>query len=176
MATVTLRRSDLFPVGTTVGIYPRGSGAPAGYDGPPRAAAIASAIVDAAGLLTVTDVGILAGTDYNAYAKIGTEHRYARVRSTVDTFDRGTVVGTGDITNGSFTILNAAASSGSFQIGQVLSGAGIKAGTTINNIVGATLAIDQAATATALGSALTGEGGKRWVSRVKARKALIGTT
>jgi hypothetical protein len=176
MATVTLRRSDLFPVGTTVGIYPRGSGAPAGYDGPPRSAVLASAIVDAAGLLTVTDPAVLSGTDYNAYAKIGSEHRYARVRSTLDVHDYGRVVGTGDITSGSFTILNAAASSGSFQIGQVLSGPGIKPGTTINNIVGGTLAIDQAATATTIGVALQGEGGKRWVGRVKTRKALIGTT
>jgi hypothetical protein len=46
--------------------------------------AIASASVDAAGLLTVTNAGILQGVDYVAYALVAGEHRYVRCRSTLD--------------------------------------------------------------------------------------------
>jgi hypothetical protein len=81
MATVTLRRSDLFPVGTSVGIYPANARRP---DQPPTSSVVASAAVDAAGLLTVTDAGITSYKDWVAYAKIGSEHRYARCRSTLD--------------------------------------------------------------------------------------------
>jgi hypothetical protein len=81
MATVTLRRSDLFPVAQSVGIYP----AAAKRSGQaPTSAVIASAAVDAAGLLTVTNAGILSYTDYVAYASVGGEHRYATLRSTLD--------------------------------------------------------------------------------------------
>jgi hypothetical protein len=81
MATVTLRRSDLFPVGTTVALYPataQRAGAP------PTAAPVASAsaAVDADGLLTITHANVLGYTPYVAYAAVGGEHRYARVRST----------------------------------------------------------------------------------------------
>jgi hypothetical protein len=68
MATVTLRRSDLFPVGTTVGIYPR---AARDIDSPPRSQVLASAAVDAAGLLTVTDPAIPSLTALLAYAQVG---------------------------------------------------------------------------------------------------------
>lgn len=44
----------------------------------------ASAAVDAAGLLTVTNAGILQGIDYVAYALVGGVHRYVRCRSTLD--------------------------------------------------------------------------------------------
>ena len=63
MATVTLRRSDLFPVGTTVGIHPVGSQQ---QGGPPTAAEIANAAVDGAGLLTVTSGSIGSYTTYVA--------------------------------------------------------------------------------------------------------------
>jgi hypothetical protein len=82
MPTVLLSRSDVFPVGQSVGIYPAASQqfgmAPVG------AAAIASASVDAAGLLTVTNAGILQGVPYVAYALVGGVHRYVSVRSTLD--------------------------------------------------------------------------------------------
>jgi hypothetical protein len=83
MATVTLNRSDLFPVGTLVGIYP-GNSRPQAKDGPPTSAVIASGTVDAAGALSVTNAGILSYTTYQAYANVGGEHRYARLRSTLD--------------------------------------------------------------------------------------------
>lgn len=86
MPTVTIARSDIFPVGTSVGIHPAGSQrpgvAPAG--GPPTSAAIASGTVDAAGNLSVTNAGILSYTPYVAYALVNGEHRYARLRSTAD--------------------------------------------------------------------------------------------
>ena len=94
MATVTIRRSDLFPVGQSVGIYPAG----ACQNGQaPTSAVIASAAVDAAGLLTVTDAGILSYRPYVAYALVGGEHRYANLRSTLDAHGnavRGKRVGT----------------------------------------------------------------------------------
>jgi hypothetical protein len=96
MATVTLARSDAFPVGTTVGIYPagaqrQGSSTPQ----PPTASVIASAAVDAAGLLTVTNAGILQGVDYVAAAQVGGVWTYVRARSTLDVADRGSASGDG---------------------------------------------------------------------------------
>src|SRR5687768_5903004 len=103
MATVTLRRSDIFPVGTTVGIYPARAQR---FGQAPTAAVVASAAVDAAGLLTVTDAGILSYTGYVAYALVGSEHRYARLRSTLDVHDAGTAVGTCDTTDTSVALAN----------------------------------------------------------------------
>jgi hypothetical protein len=68
MATVTLRRSDLYPVSTTVGIYPRGA---RDVGNPPKGQVLASAAVDAAGLLTVTDPAIPSLTALVAYAQTG---------------------------------------------------------------------------------------------------------
>lgn len=103
MARITLNRSDLFPVGTTVGIYaspiPQSGGLPGN-------AAITTAVVDAAGLLTVDHASILPYTGYVAYASVGGEHRYARVRSTLDTFDTGGGSGTGDTATNT-TVSNA---------------------------------------------------------------------
>jgi len=83
MATVTLNRSDLFPVGTTVALYPAAS---KNEGGPPTSAAVASASanVDAAGLLTITHANVVQYTPYVAYAKVGNDHRYAYVKSTLD--------------------------------------------------------------------------------------------
>jgi hypothetical protein len=80
MATITvLKRNDLFPVGTSCGIWP--AAAPK-EDAPPAGpAAIASATVDAAGILTVTNAGIVDQTPYVAYALVGGQHRYLRVRT-----------------------------------------------------------------------------------------------
>jgi hypothetical protein len=87
MPTVSLR-SPAFPVGQSVAIYPLAQQnlTPSGAGAAPigSAAAIASAAVDAAGLLTVTNAGILQGVDYVAYALVAGEHRYVRCRSTLD--------------------------------------------------------------------------------------------
>jgi hypothetical protein len=122
MATVTLARSDAFPVGTTVGIYPagaqrQGSSTPQ----PPTASVIASAAVDAAGLLTVTNAGILQGVDYVAAAQVGGVWTYVRARSTLDVADRGSASGTGTTTNGSPVVTSPVATSGAFAVGQRLS-------------------------------------------------------
>lgn len=80
MATITVnKRSDLFPVGTSCGVWP----AAAQKDGaaPAGPAAIASATVDSAGTLTVTNAGIVDQTPYVAYALVGGQHRYLRVRT-----------------------------------------------------------------------------------------------
>lgn len=83
MATVTLSRSDLFPVGQSVAVYP-GTSRPPGADGPPTASFIIGGTVDAAGNLSITSGSILSYTTYLIYAQVNGEHRYARVRSTLD--------------------------------------------------------------------------------------------
>jgi hypothetical protein len=122
MATVTLRRSDLFPVGTTVGIYPR---AARDVDSPPRAQVLASAAVDAAGLLTVTDPAIPSLTALLAYAQVGGVHTYVMVRSTLDITDTGSATGTGTTTNGSVVVTSPVATTGAYAIGQRISTAAV---------------------------------------------------
>src|SRR4051794_16082555 len=103
MPTVTVSRSDLWPVGTTVGIYAGGAHNPGGA---PLGAAITTGTVDAAGALSVTNAGLLSLTRYTAAAQIGSEWRYCRVRSTLDVTDKGTATGTVDTTSGSTTLAN----------------------------------------------------------------------
>jgi hypothetical protein len=159
MATVTLRRSDLFPVGTTVGIYPAQSqrgGQPGG--GPPTSAAIASAAVDAAGLLTVTNAGILSYTDYVAYAQVSGEHRYARLRSTLDFTTTGRRWGRGTRRAAARRSRASVASAGAFAIGQRITGPGIPPGTYLISGSGGSWTMSDKATATATGVALAAEG------------------
>lgn len=196
MATVTLRRSDIFPVGTSVGIYPaasqrRGQNPP----GPPTAAAIASATVDAAGLLTVTNAGILSYTQYVAYALVSGEHRYANLRSTLDIYDTGRATGTGDTTNTSAALANVSAATGAFAIGQRVSGPGIPPGTFLIAGSGASWTMSDKATASAtvsieghgaspaiaggpggIGAQLQPVGVTRWRAQVMQRRAAIGTS
>jgi hypothetical protein len=121
MATVTLR-SDLFPVGTTVSIYPaRRAAGRAGPSGPPTAQAIASAAVDAAGLLTVTNAGIVQGADYVASAQVNGVWRYVKLRSTLDVTDTGSAAGTGTTTSGSAVVTSPVATTGAFAVGQRIS-------------------------------------------------------
>lgn len=103
MASISLNRSDLFPVGTTVSIV---AGSPPPDGGPPAGTVVTTGVVDAAGLLTVSHAGILSLSSYVAYAQVGSEHRYAKVRSTLDVFDTGGGTGTGD-TASSVTVSNA---------------------------------------------------------------------
>jgi hypothetical protein len=83
MPTDTLR-SPSFPVGTSVGIFPRAARRDsASWPAPqaPDGSAIASAAVDAAGLLTVTHAGITDHVPLVAYALVNGEHRYVNMRS-----------------------------------------------------------------------------------------------
>lgn len=83
MATVTLAgRNDRFPVGTTVGFYPKGSRREGQA---PSAASITTASADATGV-TATNAGLLQGVDYELYAAVGGEHRYLEARSTLDVY------------------------------------------------------------------------------------------
>lgn len=82
MATLTCSRSDLFPPGTAVTVHP----ALSKRDGQaPTAASIASGTVDSAGALSITDSDIVGYTGFVLYALVGSEHRYAFARSTLDT-------------------------------------------------------------------------------------------
>lgn len=173
MPTAAISRSDLWPVGTVVGIYPAGAHNPGAA---PTAAAIATGTVDAAGALSVTNAGILSGTSYLAYASVGGEHRYARVRSTLDTHDRGVFTATGDTTSGSATVSNASATVGTIQAGMRISGPGIPPGTEILNVSGGTLTLSDKATATAIGAALAGESAYAWRAKLRRRKIAIGTS
>lgn len=255
MATVTLARSDLFPVGTTVGIY---DAAQPPDGGPPHGSALATGVVDAAGLLTVSAAAILSLRTLLAYALVGSTHTYARVRSTLDVFDTGGGTGTGD-TASSVTVSNAGISlpngagavtavaatdlftktghgfdvgqalrftaltggtgitagktyyviaSGltandfkvsatpggatidvtadltagtvsraqAFQAGQFITGPGIPAGTKILTVVGDTLTLSAAATATANGVALVAYGAQTWQAVVRRRRVAMGTS
>jgi hypothetical protein len=154
MATVTIARSDLFPVGTTVGIYPAGAFPPANQvPSAPGAAAIA-----ANGTLTVTDAGILSYTRYVAAANVGGTWVYARCRSTLDAFDYGRALGTGDTVSGSAALANVVATSGAFAVGQRISGPGIPGGTFLRAGSGAAWTMTAAATATGTTVALEGNG------------------
>lgn len=87
MANVTVaNRSDVFPVGTSVSLFPRSSSRAhevkpndptPGTPGPPWGTAIATATVAANGSLTFT--GAAANTEYIAYAQVGGVHRELRV-------------------------------------------------------------------------------------------------
>jgi hypothetical protein len=159
MATVTIARSDLFPVGTTVGIYPAGAFPPANQTpSAPGAAAIASAAVAANGTLTVTDAGILSYTRYVAAANVGGTWVYARCRSTLDAFDYGRALGTGDTVSGSTALANVVATSGAFAVGQRISGPGIPGGTFLRAGSGAAWTMTAPATATGTTVALEGNG------------------
>lgn len=157
MATATIARSDLWPVGTSVGIYPAASKVPGQ---PPGSPAIASASVDAAGLLTITNAGVLAGTRYVCYAAINGDHRYAFVMSTADTFDRGLAVGTGDTATGSANLANVSASSGAFAAGQRINGPGIPSGTRLISGSGNAWVMSTKATANGSGVALVADGAR----------------
>jgi hypothetical protein len=171
MATFLLRRSDLFPVGTSVGAYPNATPA-ADHDGAPPGAPFESATVDAAGLATFTTLAV--DTPYVFAANVG---GWRKIRGRVGTpLDSGRTVGTGDTTNGAATVANAAATTGTWRVGQRITGAGIPVGTFIKSISGATLTMTNNATATAVGVALEGHGGKSWRASVAQRRSAIGTT
>jgi hypothetical protein len=175
MPSVIVSRSDLFPPGTSAGIYP-GTSKPPGGVGPPGAPAIASATVAAGGTLTVTDAGILQGVGYQAYAQVGGENRYVRVRSSLDVTDTGKAVGTGDTASGSASLANVTATSGAFAIGQRVTGPGIPPGTYLIAGSGASWTMSDKATATASTVALEGHGRDRWRAKVMQRRAAIGTS
>lgn len=173
MATVTLRRSDLFPVGTQVGIYPGGSDQPGAQ---PRAAELAHATVDSDGLLTVTDAAVGSGRALIAAASVGGEWRYARCRSTLDLQDIGSAVGTGDTVSGSTALANVSATSGTFQNGQRITGPGIPGGTTLVTGSGAAWVMSAKATATANTVALKADSAYVWQARLRRRRVALGTS
>lgn len=173
MPTLTINRSDTFPVGTSVAAIAEGGINPGG---PAKAATIASATVGSDGALSITDAGIVSGTMYGLYASVGGEHRYLRARSTLDVFDTGTFTATGDTTASSATVLNASASSGAIQAGMRISGTGIPANTYILTVASTTLTLSTAATATATGVTLKGDGAYTWRAKVRRRRAAISTS
>lgn len=194
MPTATLSRSDAFPVGTSVGIYPFTARR---YGQPPTAAVIASGTVDAAGALSVTNAGILQGADYVAYAAVNGEHRYVTVRSTLDVTATGRATGTATTTSGSAALTSVSASTGAFAIGQRVAGTGIPGGTFLIAGSGGSWTMSGPASASAAGVAIEGHGANpavtggtgqigqslvpvtvstRWQAKVRQRRAAIGTS
>lgn len=194
MPTITLARSDLFPVGQSVGIYADGAQNMEG--GAPNGAAIASATVDAAGLLTVTNAAILSLTRYVAAASVGGTWRYARCRSTLDVTDLGRATGTATLTSGSPAITSVVASTGAWAIGQRIVNApgsvGIPPGTFLVAGSGGSWTMSAAATASGAGVGIEGHGAtvpvavlgatavtspiSRWRARVMQRRSIAGTS
>jgi hypothetical protein len=189
VATVTLARSDVFPVGTTVGIYPGASF----VDGQaPGSAVIASAAVDAAGLLTVTSGSIASLTPYIASASVNGVWRSLRVRSTLDVTDYGRATGTATTSSGSANLTSVSASTGVFAIGQRVTGPGIPAGTFLISGSGASWTMSDKATASATvsieaygaqaGAAVLGATvipsriNTRWRAQLLQRRATAGTS
>lgn len=194
MPTVTLTgRSDLFPVGTTVGIYAGNSQRPA--PGPPTSPAIATGVVDAAGNLSVTNAGILQGVRYSAYANVGGIDVSTQVRSTLDVSDTGKGIGTATL-NSTTALTLVSATVGAFAIGQRITGPGIPAGTYLIAGSGANWTMSAAATASGAGVAIQAEGASpavvppdkgvgalavpvpvtTWRAKVAQRRAIIGTS
>jgi hypothetical protein len=188
MATITLARSDLFPVGTLVGIYPDGSMPPGTQaSSAPGAAAVATGTVAADGTLTVTNASVASA------ASVSSVWNYCRVRSTLDVFDYGRAVGTGDTVSGSAALANVVATTGAFAVGQRISGPGIPGGTFL--IAGSGAAWTMSATATATGTtvALEGNGAQvpatnlgataipsrvrtGWAAQLRQRRQIAGTS
>jgi hypothetical protein len=190
MATVTLARSDVFPVGTTVGIYPGNSFVPGQA---PGSAVIASAAVDAAGLLTVTNAGILSLTPYIASAQVGGVWQSLRVRSTLDVFDYGRAVGTWTTISGNVAVSSASLSSGALAVGQRIVSADFPAGVYVVSGSGTSWVLSDKATASGSGKAFEGHGAQapavnlgatavpqtqntRWAAKVRQRRAIAGTS
>lgn len=189
MPTITFSRADIFGPSTSVAVYP----AAAARDGaPPIGSSIASASTDSAGAFTITNAGILQGVPYAAYALINGEHRYLRVRSTLDVTDRGVAVGTATL-NGTTALTSVVASSGAFAIGQRISGAGIPPGTRLFSGSGANWTMTGAATASGAGVAIAADGARApvvvlgaaptpqtisttWQAKVRQRRAAAGTS
>jgi hypothetical protein len=188
MPTLTISRSDLWPVGTSVGVYPGDSQTPAA----PGAAAITSGTVASDGSLSITNAGILAGTTYVCAAQVGGEWRSARARSTLDTFDAGTAAGTATTVSGSPNLSSVSASSGAFANGQLITGPGIPPQTRLFSGSGASWVMTAAATASAtvsvvaygarvpvavLGSTVNPQTqSSNWAARLRQRRVTAGTS
>jgi hypothetical protein len=190
VATITAARSDVFPVGTSVGAYVAAAKNPGQAPGAP---AIASASVAADGSLTITNAGIASLTPYVLAAQVNGTWQYIHARSTLDTFDRGTAVGTADTTNGSASLANVTASSGAFAVGQRINGAGIPSGTRLISGSGAAWVMSATATATASTVPVVTDGGRApaanlgataipsrastpWQVQLRQRRSIAGTS
>jgi hypothetical protein len=173
MPTLTVNRSDVFPVGTTVAVIPEGGVYPGN---PQTGASIATGVVAADGSLSITNAGILSYTTYGLYANVGGEHRYLRARSTLDVHDGGTATGIATTTSGSPNLTTVSATTGAFVIGQTITGPGIPAGTRLKSGSGASWVMDANATASAIGVSVSAYGANDPCAKIKRSRAAIGTT
>lgn len=181
MAGFILKRSDIFPIGTSVGAYPLLAAKHPGQDmAPAAAAAVESQTVDAAG--TATFVALAADTDYVFYANVSGQHRQTKGRTKTVTGTSsvrgalGQAVGVATTSSGSASLTAVSATTGAFSIGQLISGPGIPAGARLIAGSGAAWTMDTKATASAVGAAVVADAGRSWAATVKARRVAVGTS
>lgn len=190
MATVLVNRSDLWPVGTVVGIYPGGSDIADGSA--PTGAAVASATVASDGSLTVTDAGLSSYRVYVAAAQVGGVWRKARVRSTLDVADHGDATGTFTTVSGSTAVTSVSVSTGALAVGQRIVSPNLPAGTYVAGGSGISWTLTSPATASGSSVAFEAHGATvprqgtgatlvptdttRWRAVVMQRRSLIGTS
>lgn len=181
MAGFVLKRSDIFPIGTSVGAYPASARLAGDRDAAPAAAAaVESQTVDAAG--TATFVALAADTDYLFYALVGGQHRMTRGRTKTVTGPtsvqgaQGRAVGVATTTSGSAALTAVSATTGAFQVGQYVSGVGIPAGTYLIAGSGASWTMSAAATASGVGVAMEGHRAYSWRATVMRRRVAAGTS
>jgi hypothetical protein len=179
MASFTLNRSDLFPVGTTVGAYPFTAGRRF-QDLAPSQPATESQVVAVNGQAAF--VALAADTDYLFYAFVGGQHRMTRGRTKTPTGvgsvqgAQGRAVGVATTSSGSTGLTGVSASSGAFQVGQQVSGPGIPAGTYLTGGSGASWTMSDKATASGVGAAVEGHRAYSWRAQVMRRRVAVGTS
>lgn len=168
MPNLVVNRPDRFPNGTVVDAYPA-SARKARGDLPPGGPILETQTV-ASNIATFTTLA--ADTPYTFYAAATGQYLNQRLSTT----DLGKAVGTGDTTSGSAALATVAATSGTFQIGQRITGPGIPPGTFLIAGSGASWTMSDKATASATGVALEGHGAYRWRARLMRRRAALGTS
>jgi len=163
MPNFVLNRSDLFPVGTTVGAYLNATPA-AGHDGAPPGTAVESQAIGAGGTATFTTLA--ADTPYVFAANVSGTWRKVRARIGDSIAARGIATGIGSTTSGSKTVTSASTTVGTFTVGQRIAGPGIEPGTRIRAVSGGTLTLTDNAKATGVGVALEAFGANDKAARI----------
>ncbi len=175
MANYTLNRADLFPAGTSVGAYPAVNLRK--WEGIPSGTATETQTVAAGG--TAAFVALAADTEYLFYG--GGRWMKVKVAKTAagassNRASLGEATGTATTTSGSAALTLVTATVGDFKVGQMVTGAGIPAQTRLIAGSGANWTMDNKATASAAGVAITAYGGNTWAAKVKARRVAVGTS
>ena len=172
MANYVLDRSDVFPVGTTVGAY--AVPAPGSNIGAPGGAAVESQAVASNGRATFTTLS--SDRTYIFAASVNGEWRHVQARISSSQADRGVATGTATTSSGSATVTSATATTGAFVVGQRLAGPGIPPNARIRAVSGGTLTLTEKATASGTGVAVEASNAKDATARVLQERNRRGTS